>query len=175
MKISQLRRSRAFTLVELIVVMVLLGIIGALAAGPTLNYVRTIRTRGAAGRIAADLRYAQRWAMSTRNQTWVAFNVAGNAYQLYVENPANPGRLGRIALAGPLDNATGSIAIGDPPFSGVALSTVGVNATSEVQFDSLGMPHDANGVALPTDGAIGLNDGVTVYVRRVSGLAEVSE
>ncbi|MEE8169591.1 MAG: prepilin-type N-terminal cleavage/methylation domain-containing protein [Phycisphaerae bacterium] len=168
------RPSRAFTLIELVTVVVVLGLVGISVGGPTLAYLNTIRSRGAAARIAADLRYAQRWAMGTRQRTWIDFNVAADQYTLYVEDPANPGKAGRQLLADALSTETGPINVGDDPFNGAALTAVNVGGTTEVEFDSFGKPYDAAGTAIAADATISLSNGVTLTIRPVTGLVEMS-
>lgn len=168
------RSRRAFTLIELVAVIAIVGLIGVSVGGPTLSYLSSVRTRGAAARIASDICYAQRWAMSTRNRTWVAFDTAGNSFSLHVENPSNPGKAGRQPLARALDNTAATTPIDESPFTGVTLSSASFGGTSEVQFDSLGKPYDSNGTALSSSGSVQLSGGVTVTVLAVSGLAEVS-
>src|SRR5438045_6314056 len=100
--------ARAFTLVELIAVATIMALIGVLAAGPTLANLASIRTRGSANRISAHIRYAQRWALSTRLRTWVTFDQTNNRYDLYVENETSLGKANRVSLARPLEAATGT-------------------------------------------------------------------
>ena len=168
------RFPQAFTLIELVTVIVIVGLIGISLGGPVLSYISSVRTRGAAARLSADIRYAQRWAMSTRNRTWVVFNVAGNSYTLYVEDPAHPGATNRQMLASALGNVTAAVNVGESPFTGAKLNSAAFGGTGELSFDSSGVPYDANGAALASNGQVQLAGAVTVTVRTVSGLVEVT-
>src|SRR5437762_410831 len=80
------RPRTAFTLVELVTVIGLIGIISVVAAGATMSYLSEIRSRAAAARLTSDIRYAQRTALASRLRSWVAFDVPGNTYRVYLED-----------------------------------------------------------------------------------------
>src|SRR5438046_363585 len=119
-------RRRGFTVIELITVVCVLGILALAVGSPTLSYMASIRARSAAARLLSDIRYMQRYAMSSRARTWITLNVASNRYQLYVEDPANPGKAGRKAAMQPLDQSTGATQFGSGPFSGVSISAANI-------------------------------------------------
>lgn len=162
----------AFTLVELVTVIVIMGIVAVGVGGPTLSYIDSIRSRTAAARSLADIRYIQRFAMSSRQRTWIAFDAAGDSYQLYAEDPANPGKAGRQPLVHPLDQSTNQVQFGSGPFANVGIASANINSTTEVEFDSFGVPYDANSVALTANGTVSLTNGVTLTIYPVSGFAE---
>jgi len=168
------RPRRAFSLIELVTVIVLLGILAACLGGPTLAYMNSIRSRSAATRILADIRYSQRYAMSSRSRTWMTFDVANNRYTLYAEDMTNPGKANRKALAHPLDTSTNVVQLGSNSNLNVTLSSVNINSTTEIEFDSWGKPYDGNSVAITAAGTISLSNGVTLTLRPISGFAEQS-
>ena len=168
------RRRRAFSLIELVTVIVLLGILAACLGGPTLAYMNSIRSRSAATRILADIRFIQRYAMSSRSRTWITFDVANNRYTLYAEDLTNPGKANRKAVAHPLDQSTGAIQLGANTNLNVTLSSVNINSTTEVEFDSWGRPYDGNSAVLTAAGTISLSNGVTITLRPISGFGEQS-
>lgn len=161
-------------MIEMVAVIVLVAVIGIVAGGPTLAHVASVRTRSAAGRIVSDLRFAQRHAMSARLRTWVAFDASNESYRLYVENPSNPGKAGRVGLMHPLDQTTNAIQLGAAPFTGVGIASVAINSGSEVEFDSFGRPHDSAGAALSSTGTLTLTGGVVITLHPVSGFVERS-
>jgi prepilin-type N-terminal cleavage/methylation domain-containing protein len=74
--------ARAFTLVELVVVLVVLGVLAGIAVPRYANFHAHQRVRAAAGRVYADLALAQRQAkFSSSNQT-VTFDTAADSYTL---------------------------------------------------------------------------------------------
>lgn len=166
-------RARAgFTLIELVTVLAVLAILAAAVGGPVLGYVTTIRSRFAAARIAADITYLQRRSMNARLRTWAVFDVANNRYTLYEEDAANPGKANRVAVTHPVTQSSASVQLGSGEFGGASMTAASFNGSNELEFDSFGRPYDTSSAALTSDGAITLNNGVSLTVRRVSGLVE---
>ena len=170
--LASTRRANAFTLIELITVISLIGIIGIVVTGATLAYLSQMRSRAAAARLCSDIRYAQRTALASRLRSWVVFDVPGNTYHVYLEDPSNPGKANRQPFTLPLDQSSGAVHLGIAPLTGVALQAVGINGTSEIEFDSYGAPYDGNVVALTSNGVIALTDGVSITIRPVTGFAD---
>ena len=88
----------AFTLIELVTVMVILGIVAVAVAGPTLSLLDSMRSSAAAARMTADIRYTQRMALGSGLRTWVSFDATNERYSLFVEDPANLGKAGRVEI-----------------------------------------------------------------------------
>lgn len=167
-------RGRAFTLIELVAVIVLVAILAASVGGPILSSLGSIRTRHAAARLAGDLAYLQRIALNTRRRTWAVIDVAGNRVRYYVEDAANPGKANRQPLVHEATGSSDAVQFGAGEFRGAALSSCSIAGTGELEFDSFGAPYDGNETALVADGTIAFNGGVTLTIRAVSGLVEVS-
>jgi len=166
------RRKPAFTMVELVTVIVILGIVGGFVGGPTMAYIDSMRSGAAAARLTADVRYVQRVAVGSGLRTWVTFDDANDSYSLFREDLANPGKANRLALVHPLDQSTSATQFGTGTFVGVSIDSVSINGTSEVEFDSFGVPYDTNGSALTVAGTIVLSNGLAVQVHPVGGYVE---
>ncbi len=166
------RRAPAFTMVELVTVIVILAIVGGFVGGPTMAYIDTMRSGAAAARLTADVRYVQRVAVGSGLRTWVTFDDPNDSYSLFMEDLANPGKANRLALMHPLDQSTSAVQFGTGTFAGVSINSVSINSTSEVEFDSFGVPYDDNGAALTATGTIVLSDGRAVQVHPVGGYVE---
>ena len=164
----------AFTMIELVTVIAILGIVALSVGGPVLSSVSEVRSQAAASRLVGDIRYMQRTALSSGMRTWVVFDIPTNRYVLYIEDPANPGKGGRVLMAQPLDQTTAPVQLGTGPFANVNLTSANIHYTGELEFDSFGVPYDGNGQALSTTGTVGLSSGVTISIRPVSGLVERS-
>jgi Tfp pilus assembly protein FimT len=170
---TRLRKARAFTVVELVTVVVILGILSIASAGPVLTYMTSVRGGAAASRLSSDLRYMQRLALSSGLRTWVVFSTSSQTYQLYIENRDNPGKANRVVVSHPVDQSTSAIAFNTGPFAGVTMTSVNINSAAELEFDSFGRPYDSASVALTAAGQVVLSSGGTVVIRPVTGLVEI--
>lgn len=166
------KRRSGFTLIELVTVMAVLGVVAAAVGAPTLAYLNSIRSRAASARITTDIRLMQRTAMSSGLRTWVLFSTASNNYQLYVEDSVAPGKGRRQAFTHPFNQSSAAIQFGSGPFKNVSISAVNINSTSEIEFDSFGVPYDGNSAKLAANGTITLSNGVTVTIYPDSGFVE---
>src|SRR5262245_2430022 len=87
------QKCAAFTLVELVMVLVLIGLMAALAAPRYASSLTRYRVEAAARRVAADLAYAQARARATGVTRVVAFDRQADCYTLvgeaHLNEPAN--------------------------------------------------------------------------------------
>lgn len=128
-----LERTAGFTLVELVVVIVVLGIVAAFAA-PRFFDDRTFLQRGYYEELAAALKYSQKLAIASGCRVRVVVDSAGytarqQAAQAGSCNTADTTWAMNVALA------DGEMLSGAMP-SGIALSPL----TTTLTFDALGRP-----------------------------------
>jgi len=76
------RGARAFTLVEAVIVLLIVGVLAAIAAPRFGHSLRRYRAEATARRILTDLQLAQRHARSTSTSQSVQFATAQNRYTL---------------------------------------------------------------------------------------------
>lgn len=162
----------AFTLIELVTVLVLLGIVAVFVGGPTLSYVDSMRLDAAAARLTSDIRFVQRLALGSSMGTWITFDAGAERYSLFMEDPSNPGKSGRVPTMLPLDLSTNTLQFGPGSFADVSIDSVDFNSTTELEFDSFGVPYDGNGVVLTATGRVVLSSKVAVQVHPVGGFVE---
>lgn len=131
--VARLRRcvaahARGFTLIELIMVIVMLGVLAVFAA-PRIFNSNDFYARGFHDETLAFLRYAQKTAIAQRRTVCVAFG--GNSALMEIASaPATP--TCNTALRGPKGNSPGTITAK----SGVTYSVV----PTAFGFDGLGQP-----------------------------------
>lgn len=164
------RRQRAFTLLELIVVCVLLALLGGGAAAAMGNLARQ-REGTAARQVQRDLSYARQRAVATGLRTWVVFSPAADRYDLRVESLASPGLAGATPLIDPATNRPFDVRLNLDAYDGVDLAAAAFDAQPSVGFDYLGRPLNSTGAALAAAGSVTLSGGHVVLVQRGSGLS----
>ena len=81
------RLSRAFTLIEVLIVVALLGIASAILL-PTIGSVNVLQIQGAVRTVVTDLTFAQNDAIAYQERRAVMFDVASSSYRL-VAVPGN--------------------------------------------------------------------------------------
>lgn len=128
-------RQTAFTLIELIVVLAIMGMLATMAiprlAAPAMNQ----RADGAARRVAADLNLARRHAYQAGTSQTVAFYVANGTYELTGLPDA--------------DRPTQDYAVDltDEPYQAEILS-VDFSGSEKVTFDGYGTPDSGGKVVI---------------------------
>lgn len=118
MNTMRVTRNRGFSMIELIVVIVLLGIVAAIAL-PRWRGGNGFEERGVRDQIVAALRYAQKSAIATRRTVCVTFSSSPSLVSF------------AISSAYPAANCTGGTTLAGP--DGAALS---VTASSSITFAS---------------------------------------
>lgn len=107
-------RQRAFTLLELMIVVVLVAIVLTLAAPSFYDFIKVQRLKGVNAQLVTDLQYARSEAVSrnTPLRLFFAYNSSLTCYSLYTTAPSagNSVRCDCRAGAGAACAAAGSIA-----------------------------------------------------------------
>jgi prepilin-type N-terminal cleavage/methylation domain-containing protein len=166
---------RAFTLIELIVVMVLIAIMAAVAV-PAIGNLTSTRASTAARQLARDLTFARQQAGARGVTIWVVFDTANESYSILAESLQTPGLANALTITDP---ATGQPFVqrftsGD--FVNVDLTSVSIGGVTgtHLGFDWLGRPVSSAGVVLASASSISINNGaLTIAITPQTGFVTV--
>jgi MSHA pilin protein MshC len=145
---------RGFTLIELVMVMVLIGIIAVFVA-PMLGNITSTNAGSFVDKLRADIRYAQDVAM-TSNQRIRVTMVAANAYSI-TDSMGN-------SLVDPATGRNYPVTLG----AGISFGVVTFNG-NYVEFDSLGVPYDGAGVLTAAGSVTVMPGALTITVTPQTG------
>lgn len=126
---------RAFSLVELVMVLAIVGLVGAIAVPRYNRSLGRYRVSCAARRIAADLAYAQSQARVTSQSRQIDFQTAGRSYQ--IANVADlRGRSG-----------TYTVDLSREPYCTQTM-TLDLGGATKITFDAYGTPSATGGITV---------------------------
>ena len=127
--------NRAFTILELVMVLVALALLAAVAAPRYASSLANYHVDAAARRVAADLAFVQAQARATSKPQTITFTPAGLRYQV-------------VAVSG-LDNRAGGYAVdlSADPYRLTGL-TAKFGTKTQITFDQYGTPDNAGTVTV---------------------------
>ena len=158
---TNLKKSSAgFSLTELIIVIVLIGIFGAMAMTRTRSGLTTIQVQIAIDQITTDIDYSKSMAFARHDTITLVFSTTLEQYTIY-----NGPDGSRSAITDFPNSANGIISFDQPDFIEVDITSANFNGSSELQFLPLG---DAK-----SGGSIVLNS-KTISVAPVTGTWSVN-
>lgn len=167
-----MRLSRGFTMVELAVVIVIIGVLAA-AAIPAMAGLSSTKARVAARQLSRDINFARERAITTGTVVWVSFDLPGNSYTILQEHLDSPGRGGAAMLTDPATGRDFTQSLSSGEFAGVTITGVSIGDGYEVGFDWRGRPRDSALAALSSAGSISLSEGNTVTIQPETGFTSV--
>ena len=138
------RGRRAFTLVEILCVIVILGIASALII-PQIGTRDDLKAAAAARLVISDLMYAQNLAISKQRKHYVQFT--GQQYTLLSRNAdADP----LVAITHPVnkDNYVVAFSTNRPGMEGVTINSINFGGPTIIGFDDLGSPFSYDGTTV---------------------------
>jgi len=142
--------SKAFTLIELILIVVILGILTAVTI-PRLNSVHEMKLNSAVKKVAVDIEYAQSAALSRNTDTRIVFDASSDSYYAEIYNDgswaflADPVYRGDMNVDFQADNSQ---------FKDVDIDSADFNSGSVLRFNWEGTPADGGGSALAAQGIL---------------------
>ena len=140
------RIRRAFTIIEVLMVVFIIGVISTLAVPRYSNFVAQHRAESAARRIAADIALTRRHARLTSTSQTIQFDVSNDRYV--------------VSGMSSLDNPAGfyTVLLTEEPY-GASIASVSLdsNDNGTITFDGYGVPNTGGSIVV----------GVGVYSRTI--------
>ncbi len=163
---SRRARQRGFTLIELIMVIVLLGVL-AVYAVPRIFNSNDFNARGFHDETLSILRYAQKTAIAQRRTVCLTFTINSVTLNIASAAPTPAVSTPTCVPSSPLQGPRGESPATITAKSGVSYSSTPTN----FNFDGLGQPINADGTGalLTTSSTISINNAADVMVEAVTG------
>jgi prepilin-type N-terminal cleavage/methylation domain-containing protein len=129
---------KGFTLIELVMVMVIIGILVSLAI-PRFDSFYSIKLSGAMKKAIGDIRYVQQMAISRHTNARVVFNKTTDVYT--AEEETAPGSNTWIKIKSPFTRGDLTVNYAsDPQYRGINITNANFNSSNSLQFNWLGEP-----------------------------------
>ena len=144
-----------FSLTELIVIIVLIGIFAAMAMTRTSTGMTTIQVQIAIDQITTDIDYSKSMAFARHDTITLVFSTTLEQYTIY-----NGPDGSRSAITDFPNSTNGIISFDQSDFIEVDITSANFNGTSELQFLPLGDPKSGGSIVLNSK---------TISVASVSG------
>ena len=142
-KIKLNKSTPGFTLTELIIVIVLIGIFGAMAMTKTRTGLTTIQIQIAIDQITTDIDYSKSMAFARHDTITLVFSTTLEQYTIY-----NGPDGSRSAVTDFPNSANGVISFDQSDFIEVDITSANFNGSSELQFLPLGDPKSGGSIVL---------------------------
>ena len=132
-----------FSLTELIVIIVLIGIFGAMAMTRTNTGLTTIQVQIAIDQITTDIDYSKSMAFARHDTITLVFSTTLEQYTIYSGPDGS-----RSAITDFPNSTNGVISFDQSDFIEVNITSANFNGASELQFLPLGDPKSGGSIVL---------------------------
>lgn len=169
--------ARGFTLIETIMVIVIIGILTAVAV-PRFNAFYALKLDGAMKKVRSDIRYVQQLAISRHTDTRIVFSSGGNSYQAHNCNGSGSSCTSWSPAIDPFSRGNLQTYFNtDPQYGGINITGVVFDGGgSTLRFDWQGVPQNSARTNLANDGSISFayrGNSNTIYITKNTGRVRV--
>ncbi|MFH1250418.1 MAG: prepilin-type N-terminal cleavage/methylation domain-containing protein [bacterium] len=156
------KTENSFTLVELVLVIVIIGIVTAIAVPKMGTVTDNIKLNNAVSKLIDDICYARHFAVDHHDTTWIVVDVSNNRYGIYKGNSPPD----RELIVDPHTGIQTMTDFDDVNYKGVAISSADFGGSNEFYFDYWGIPSNS--------GTVVINDIKTISVVEGTGFVSIS-
>jgi len=155
------QRKPAFTLVEILVVVVILGITAAIVV-PQIGTQSDLKAAAAAREVMADLIYAQNRSIATQTKHYVVFDTTAGSQKYTIKMGS-----GMVDIPHPITKDTSYVVkLGqkNTPLADISLGAVSFETFTTIAFDELGVPYSYDPATTNTT-ALSTSGGSTIQIK----------
>jgi prepilin-type N-terminal cleavage/methylation domain-containing protein len=134
---------QAFSMIELILVMMLIGVLSVIIVPKADNLITTMRLKAAGAKLQDDLTFIYDYAVTKHDTTWLVVNIAENSYGIF----SGPSESERELILDPSTNRQGYIDF-DDEYSGVQVTSVNFNGGVTFYYNWWGTPSSGGEIVL---------------------------
>jgi len=132
-KFTLITNSSGFTLTELIVVIILVGIFGSIGLTRVNSQISNIRIQVAIDQLTADIDLLKSMAFARHDTLTMVFSTANDSYTVYTGPDGS-----RSAVTDFSNSASGVVSFQNASFANVDITAVSFGGQPEIQFLPLG-------------------------------------
>tara|TARA_B100000953_G_scaffold271083_1_gene241731 strand:- start:273 stop:764 length:492 start_codon:yes stop_codon:yes gene_type:complete len=132
-KFTLITNSSGFTLTELIVVIILIGIFGSIGLTRVNSQISNIRIQVAIDQLTADIDLLKSMAFARHDTLTMVFSTANDSYTVYTGPDGS-----RSAVTDFSNSASGVVSFQNASFANVDIAAVSFGGQPEIQFLPLG-------------------------------------
>lgn len=154
MKSNQHKTHSGFTLIELVLVIIIIGLFSTIAIMKTRSGLDTIRSNLAIDQLTVDIDCARTFAFGQNDTITVVFSVANDNYSFYSGHDAS-----RTLITNFPNSDSGVISLKNDPYYN-DITSANFNGSNELQFFPLGEVKSGGTITI---------DGHTISIENVTG------
>lgn len=138
-----------FTFIELIIIIIIIGILGAVAFTRILDNLQPFKVRAAIEQITSDIEQSKALSMAQHDTITIAFNIANDSYSIYTGPTGS-----QTIMTDYLGSDQGVISFDQAEYSGTDITSANFGNSPNLSFDPWGNTILGGTITLNTDNII---------------------